>query len=182
MNRFLERFFIDFGSVFPFWEPSWSQVGTKLATFFSPRRPKRPPRCLQDAPQEAQKLPPRCLQIAYVWTTVCRNNWFFNDSTSWAVLGVLQERPQKMSYNSYFNISWFWLCLRQERNFRRSEGFASDFNISIIWGCLERELSFNMKGHPFPTASGAPRIGGTGRRPLQYRYIIGYIYIYKAYI
>ena len=55
-DRFLLRFFIDFGSV---WEPSWSHVGGLFRAKTPPRRPKTRPGRPQDATRRPQDTPRR---------------------------------------------------------------------------------------------------------------------------
>ena len=50
-DRFLDRLFKDFGSVFG------SQFGAMSATVFCPKRPRRLPRRFQDGPRRFQKRP-----------------------------------------------------------------------------------------------------------------------------
>ena len=61
---------------------------------------------------------------------------------SWAILGVLQERPKKYVEQPLLHHLIFGGCLKRNHHFRRSEGFASDFNYSIFRGCLRRNAHF----------------------------------------
>ena len=45
------------------------------------------------------------------------NHWFFNDFASWAILKVIQERPENMSHNSSFDIYFFRGCLKRNGSF-----------------------------------------------------------------